>query len=121
MLTDNECLVCEYVSVPKEIRGFNPGAFVAGVVEGVVGGLGFEMRDAEGRGVGGWRRRGRDGDGGKTLGRGWEGGGQGGVTAHWVGGEDEGGGGGGSVVGRKTVFLIRFSEEVVRREEAGVR
>ena len=121
MLTDNECLVCEYVSVPKEIRGFNPGAFVAGVVEGVVGGLGFEMRDAEGRGVGGWRRR-RE-EGGKGMGRGWEGGGQGGVTAHWVGDEDEAGGGagGGSVVGRKTVFLIRFSEEVVRREEAAGR
>lgn len=121
MLTDNSCVVNEYVSVPREIRGFNPGAFVAGIIEGVVGGLGFEMRDADAVSVGGWVKR-KGGGGGASgatgmASRGFVGGGQGGVSAHWVG---EGGGAeAGGVEARKTVFLIRFGEEVVRREDGG--
>lgn len=77
MITDNEPLVNQYVSVPKEMSQLNCAAFVAGIVEGVCAALG--MRAA--------------------------------VSAHNAGDE----GVGGMWVG-KTVFLIRFEEDVVRRE-----
>ncbi len=41
MLLDNEPLVNQYISVPKEFNQLNCAAFVAGVVEGVCCGLGM--------------------------------------------------------------------------------
>lgn len=41
MLIDNEPLVNQYISVPKEMSQLNCAAFVAGVVEGCCGGLGM--------------------------------------------------------------------------------
>lgn len=75
MIIDNEPLVNQYVSVPREMSQLNCAAFVAGVVEGVACGVGLRA----------------------------------GVSAHNQGEE------GGMWPGR-TVFLIRFEEEVVRRE-----
>ncbi|KAF2087993.1 TRAPP I complex [Saccharata proteae CBS 121410] len=44
MITDNAPLVVEYVSTPKEMSSLNVAAFVAGVVEGVCDGAGFETK-----------------------------------------------------------------------------
>lgn len=77
MISDNEPLVNQYVSVPREMSQLNCAAFVAGVVEGVACGV---------------------------LGRG-----QVVVSAHNAGEE-------GGMWPGKTVFLIRFDEEIVRRE-----
>lgn len=89
MITDNEPLVNQYISVPREMSQLNCAAFVAGVVEGVCCGCGMGA----------------------------------GVSAHWVGGEEDGGGGGkgreGEMWPGKTVFLIRFEEGVVEREKGG--
>jgi trafficking protein particle complex subunit 5 len=87
MITDNDPLVSQYVSVPKEIRDFNPGALVAGIVEGVCDGAGFSTSGVRGQGV----------------------------SAHWAG--EEGVEGGDRMWPSKTVFLIRFSPEVLEREE----
>jgi len=75
------------VSVPKEIRDFNPGALVAGIVEGVCDGAGFATGGVRGQGV----------------------------SAHWANqGEGESGD---AMWPSKTVFLIRFAPEVLEREE----
>lgn len=87
MITDNDVLVNEFVSVPREISSLNVAAFVAGIVEGVCDGAGFATR---------------------------------GVSAHWAsesGADGEGSGAGGGMWPGKTVFLVRFSEVVVEREE----
>lgn len=77
MISDNEPLVNQYISVPKEMSQLNCAAYVAGVMEGVVCGLlGTEAAA---------------------------------VSAHNAGEE-------GGMWPGKTVFLIRFSEEVVKRE-----
>ena len=39
MIVDNEPLVNQYISVPKEMSQLNCAAFVAGIVEGVACGL----------------------------------------------------------------------------------
>ncbi|TPX10942.1 uncharacterized protein E0L32_008148 [Thyridium curvatum] len=44
MIIDNEPLVNQYVSVPREMSQLNCAAFVAGVVEGVCDGAGFPAR-----------------------------------------------------------------------------
>lgn len=80
MITDNEPVVNQYVSVPKEMSQLNCAAFVAGIVEGVCAALGMKAS----------------------------------VSAHNAGDSKEGG----MWVGR-TVFLIRFEEEVVEREALG--
>lgn len=80
MITDNEVLVNEYVSVPREISSLNVAAFVAGIIEGICDGAGFTTK---------------------------------GVSAHWA---NEGGDGGGMWPG-KTVFLVRFSDVVLERED----
>lgn len=41
MITDNEPLVNQYISVPKEMSQLNCAAFVAGIIEGVCRGLGM--------------------------------------------------------------------------------
>ncbi|KAI9657487.1 MAG: TRAPP subunit trs31 [Trizodia sp. TS-e1964] len=41
MITDNDPLVNQYVSVPKEMSQLNCAAYVAGIVEGVCDGTGF--------------------------------------------------------------------------------
>lgn len=44
MIIDNEPLVNQYISVPREMSQFNAAAFVAGIVEGVCDGAGFPAR-----------------------------------------------------------------------------
>jgi hypothetical protein len=78
MIHDNEPLINQYISVPKEMNQLNCAAFVAGIVEGVCDGAGFPAR----------------------------------VTAHSVGKGEEG-----ELWPGKTVFLIKFQEEVVEREQ----
>jgi hypothetical protein len=41
MISDNDPLVNQYISVPKEMSQLNCAAFVAGVMEGVCDGTGF--------------------------------------------------------------------------------
>ncbi|OJD31233.1 bet3 family protein [Diplodia corticola] len=96
MITDNAPLVVEYVSTPREMSSLNVAAFVAGVVEGVCDGAGFPTK---------------------------------GVTAHWVddgagnaaqaagGGADGEAGAGREMWPSKTIFLIKFDERVIEREE----
>ena len=75
MIVDNEPLVNQYISIPKEMSQLNCAAFVAGVVEGVCCGLGLKAE----------------------------------VSAHNAGEV-------GGMWPGKTVFLIKFEEEVVKRE-----
>jgi trafficking protein particle complex subunit 5 len=42
MISDNEPLVNQYISVPREMSQLNCAAFVAGIVEGVCDGAGFK-------------------------------------------------------------------------------
>ncbi|KAE9372377.1 TRAPP I complex [Stipitochalara longipes BDJ] len=77
MISDNDPLVNQYISVPKEMNQLNCAAFVAGIVEGVCDGAGFPAR----------------------------------VTAHSVGKGEEG-----ELWPGKTVFLVKFQQEVVERE-----
>lgn len=44
MITDNEPLVNQYISVPKEMSQLSCAAFVAGIIEGVCDGSGFPAR-----------------------------------------------------------------------------
>ncbi|KAL2821516.1 transport protein particle complex subunit [Aspergillus granulosus] len=44
MITDNDPLVNMYISVPKEMNQLNCAAFVAGIIEGVCDGCGFEAK-----------------------------------------------------------------------------
>ncbi|PBP27528.1 bet3 family protein [Diplocarpon rosae] len=44
MISDNEPVVNQYISVPKEMNQLNCAAFVAGIVEGVCDGAGFSAR-----------------------------------------------------------------------------
>lgn len=44
MIADNEPLVSQYVSVPKEMSQLNVAAFVAGIVEGVCDGAAFPAK-----------------------------------------------------------------------------
>jgi trafficking protein particle complex subunit 5 len=82
MITDNDPLVNQYISVPREMSQLNCAAFVAGIIEGVCDGAGF-----------------------RTVG----------VSAHWAG--ESGEGKVGEMWPGKTVFLLRFSPEVLEREE----
>lgn len=74
MIIDNEPLVNQYVSVPREMSQLNCAAFVAGVIEGVCDGAEFPAK----------------------------------VTAHTVAEGDMWPG--------KTVFLVKFRNEVMERE-----
>jgi trafficking protein particle complex subunit 5 len=44
MISDNEPLVNQYISVPKEMSQLNCAAFVAGIIEGCCDGAGFPAR-----------------------------------------------------------------------------
>lgn len=44
MITDNDPLVNTYISLPKEMNQLNCAAFVAGIIEGVCDGCGFEAK-----------------------------------------------------------------------------
>ncbi len=44
MISDSDLLITKYVSVPKDMGSFNPAAFVAGIVKGVLNGAGFPSR-----------------------------------------------------------------------------
>ncbi|KAI9792647.1 MAG: TRAPP subunit trs31 [Candelina submexicana] len=44
MISDNDPLVNQYISVPKEMNQLNCAAYVAGIVEGVCDGAGFMAR-----------------------------------------------------------------------------
>jgi hypothetical protein len=89
MITDNEPLVNTYVSVPKEMNQLNCAAYVAGIIEGVCDGCGFFAR----------------------------------VSAHSVAEQETEAAGEQSRQAQtamwpdKTVFLVKFSEEVMEREE----
>ena len=61
MIIDNEPLVNQYISVPKEMGGFNAAAFVAGIVEGVADGGGFAAR-VSAHTVGGQASGGKEGE-----------------------------------------------------------
>lgn len=41
MISDNEPLLTKFISVPKEFAALNCGAFIAGVVEGILDGAQF--------------------------------------------------------------------------------
>lgn len=41
MISDNEPLVNKFISVPKDMGQLNCGAFVAGIIEGVLEGSAF--------------------------------------------------------------------------------
>jgi len=44
MISDNDLLVNKFISVPRDMGNLNCGAFVAGVVEGVLKSAGFPAR-----------------------------------------------------------------------------
>lgn len=83
MITDNDPLVNNYISVPREMSQLNCAAYVAGIIEGVCDGCGFFAR----------------------------------VSAHSVGDEETGGKEAAQMWPGKTIFLVKFSEEVIEREE----
>jgi hypothetical protein len=89
MVIDNDPLVSQYISVPRESKDFNPNAFVAGIIEGVCDAAGFTTLGARGMGV----------------------------SAHWAGEGEEGEVKGRTMWPDKTVFLIKFAGEVMEREE----
>lgn len=86
MIIDNEPLVNQYISVPREMSQFNAAAFVAGIIEGVCDGSGFAARVTA-----------------HTVGSGA------------VSGGNSGGGKGEMWPGR-TVFVVKFQPEVIERE-----
>ena len=96
MISDNEPLVNQYISVPKEMSQLNCAAYLAGIIEGVVcgvlGGQGVNLaQQLYGKG----ELEGREPP---AV-----------VSAHNAGEE-------GGMWPCKTVFLIRFSDDVVKRE-----
>lgn len=74
MISEKELLVNKFISIPKDMGTFNCGAFVAGIVRGVLDGAGFPAV----------------------------------VTAHFVPMEGQ--------QRPRTTILIKFAEEVLRRE-----
>jgi hypothetical protein len=52
MIFDNEPLVNQYISLPKELSSLNCAAFVAGVIEGVCDGAGFPTEGVTAHSVG---------------------------------------------------------------------
>jgi hypothetical protein len=68
MLFDNEPMVNQYISLPKELSSLNCAAFVAGIIEGVCDGAGFPTEGVTAHSVG--EEEGKDGKGlwpGKTV------------------------------------------------------
>lgn len=88
MLYDNDPMVNQYISLPREISGLNCAAFVAGIVEGVCDGAGFATEGVSAHSVG--EQGSGEGKEGKEKEEMWPG---------------------------KTVFLIKFKQEVLEREE----
>jgi hypothetical protein len=88
MISDNEPLVNQYISVPREMSQLNCAAFVAGVIEGVCDGAGF-----------------------RTVS----------VGAHWAvdpaAEKAEAAPSAERMWPGKTVFLLKFADEVLEREE----
>ncbi|CBX96510.1 hypothetical protein IAQ61_005623 [Plenodomus lingam] len=69
MLFDNEPMVNQYISLPKELSSLNCAAFVAGVIEGTCDGAGFPTEGVTAHSVG-EQDEGKDGKGmwpGKTV------------------------------------------------------
>jgi hypothetical protein len=52
MLFDNEPMVNQYISLPRELSSLNCAAFVAGVIEGVCDGAGFPTEGVTAHSVG---------------------------------------------------------------------
>lgn len=52
MLFDNDPMVNQYISLPKEMKGLNCAAFVAGIIEGVCDGAGFPTEGVSAHSVG---------------------------------------------------------------------
>ncbi|KAF7670985.1 trafficking protein particle complex subunit 5 [Alternaria burnsii] len=68
MLFDNDPMVNQYISLPKELSSLNCAAFVAGIIEGVCDGAGFPTEGVTAHSVG--DEEGKDGKGlwpGKTV------------------------------------------------------
>ncbi|RAR01679.1 histidine kinase hhk19p [Stemphylium lycopersici] len=68
MLFDNEPMVNQYISLPKELSSLNCAAFVAGIIEGVCDGAGLPTEGVTAHSVG--EEEGKDGKGlwpGKTV------------------------------------------------------
>ncbi|KAK3115029.1 Trafficking protein particle complex subunit 31, partial [Teratosphaeriaceae sp. CCFEE 6253] len=92
MLVDNEPVVNTFITIPREMSQLNCAALVAGIVEGVCDAAGFGME---------------------------------GVTAHWASASasaGEAGAGPGGKEGEemwpgKTIFLLRFGDAAVARDE----
>lgn len=100
MIIDNEPLVNAYVSVPREMSQLNCAAYVAGMIEGVCDGAGFPAR-VTAHSVGGQAAAGAEGAGGAGEAGGAGAAAAGAVQEMWPG---------------KTVFLVKFAEEVLERE-----
>jgi len=69
MIFDNEPLVNQYISLPKELSSLNCAAFVAGIIEGVCDGAGFPTDGVTAHSVG-EQEEGKEGKGmwpGKTV------------------------------------------------------
>lgn len=69
MLFDNEPMVNQYISLPRELSSLNCAAFVAGVIEGTCDGAGFPTEGVTAHSVG-EQDEGKDGKGmwpGKTV------------------------------------------------------
>ena len=93
MIADHDLLVNRFISVPKDMGSLNCGAYVAGVVRGVLEGAGFPARvTAHFVPVGG--------EGGAGAGTGAAPGGEPGLEPR-----------------PKTVILIKFAQEVLDREQ----
>lgn len=88
MLYDNEPLVNQYISLPREMSQLNCAAYVAGIIEGVCDGAGFATEGVTAHSVG-------EQEGAGT-------GQQAAQNQMWPG---------------RTVFLIQFKKEVLEREE----
>jgi hypothetical protein len=52
MLFDNDPMVNQYISLPKELSSLNCAAFVAGIIEGVCDGAGFPTEGVTAHSVG---------------------------------------------------------------------
>ncbi|KAF2004292.1 TRAPP I complex [Amniculicola lignicola CBS 123094] len=90
MLFDNEPLVNQYISLPREMSQLNCAAFVAGIIEGVCDGAGFATEGVSAHSVG-LEEAGAAGTEGEKK-----------VKPMWP---------------DRTVFLIKFKPEVLEREE----
>jgi hypothetical protein len=97
MIFDNDPMVNQYISLPREMRGFNAAAYVAGIIEGFCDGAGFATEGVSAHNVGEQEAAAAE----EAKAKGGEGTGKS-PAQMWP---------------NKTVFLIQFKQEVLEREE----